>query len=80
MILVIRLHEQFARFIVQAGLGKGHDEEASNHGQNVRKCGSRRPVLFERIDADSARASLDIRMVYFRKEETPGRGGGEIGR
>ena len=80
MILVIRFHEQFARFVVQAGLGKGHDEEASDHRQNVRKSGRGRPVLFERIDANSARASLDVGMVYFSEEETPGRGGGEIGR
>lgn len=80
MILVIRFHEQFARFIIQAGLGKGHDEEASDHRKNVRKCSSGRPVLFERIDANSARASLDVGMVYFGEEETPGRGGGEIGR
>ena len=53
--LLVALHEQLARLVIEGGLWEGHDEQAVDDLEDVRQGVLGLPVLLQRVNAYLAR-------------------------
>lgn len=77
-VVFVGFHKEFSSFVIQAGFGKGNNQEASNNTQDMRQRRFALPVLFERIDTNGTRLHVHIGMVDFGEKESPRRSCREI--
>ena len=72
-IFVITFHEQLARFVVQTAFREWHNQKATNNTQDMSKSSGCRPVLLQSVHTNCTSGHVDVGMINFCQEETPGR-------
>lgn len=78
-IFLVRLHEQFASFVIQTGFRKWNDKQASDNTQDMTKCSVGSPISLQRVDTNGSIWYIHIWVINLRQEVAFWRGGWELG-
>ena len=67
-VLVVALHQQTSRVLVQGTFRKGHNQQTPNHREHVRDRVRAFPVFLERVDANRTRNGIHVGVVDLGEE------------